>query len=264
MLATGIDEFRSDDTQGVLDFLLGTAYPTIVDPYAMPGAVSTTATSRIGKSIPRMVFLFSLGCCTLNHKAHGQPLCSGASPEQRISNVRAESNGRVPGPLFVIIGKSECRLSDKALKAWIVAGGKKVVFSTPGGAGGYENEGQALQLYDLASDTQRVVLSEYFAITGVEEVRTRGGREALIVEMRDGGLGASHIAVVDPNRGEVFVEHKVMVVSRRDDVFTLGYFHDNEWESIARGESVHPYYTKSYDLNLLLNKKTIVRERTPQ
>jgi len=200
----------------------------------------------------------------LNHKVQGQALCSGVSPEQRINNVRAESNGLVPGPLFVIIGKSECRLSEKALKAWIVGGGKKVVFSTPGGAGGYENEGQSLQLYDLASDTQRAVLSEYFAITGVEEVRTRGGREALIVEMRDGGLGASHIAVVDPNRGEVFVEHKAMVVSRRGDVLTLGYFHDNEWEFMARGESVQPYSTRSYNINSLLNKKTIVRERTPQ
>jgi hypothetical protein len=215
------------------------------------------------KSIPTMGIALFFIFCGVNPLVHGRAVCAGKSSSQRISRLRAESDGITPGALFVVIGETECRLSEIVLKAWILSGGKQVVFSTPGGAGGYENEGQSLHIYDLASDSERVVLSEYFAITGVIAVRTHAGQDALIVEMRDGGLGASHIAIVDPNRGEVFVEQKARVVSRKGDILTLGYFHDEEWELLARGEIVRPYRTKSYNINVLLKGKPIVREPGP-
>jgi hypothetical protein len=109
-----------------------------------------------------------------------------------------------------------------------------------------------------------VVLSEYFAIDTVQEVGTHLGRYALLVEMRDGGLGATHIAVVDPARGEVFVKQKAKVMSRDGDKFVLGFFRDEDWETLARGEKVLPYRTQSYDIGTLLKGKPIVRPSAPQ
>jgi hypothetical protein len=205
-----------------------------------------------------------LGCCSLKALAQPSAICPGAPASGRITGIRAEGKGLAPGSLFVIVGKTECRISVEALKAWILRGDKQVVFSTPGGAGGYENEGQSLHLYDLASDSDRLVLSEYFAINVVQDVQTLAGQRALIVEMRDGGLGASHIAIVDPNRGEVFVEQKAKVMSRTGDVLVLGYFHDEEWESLAHGMNVRPYRTKSYNLSVIMKGKPMVRKPLPQ
>jgi hypothetical protein len=81
--------------------------------------------------------------------------------------------------------------------------------------------------------------------------------------MRDGGLGASHIAIVDPNRGEVFVEQKARVLHRKGDVLVLGYFHDEEWESLANGINVRPYRTKSLSLSVIMKGKPIVRQPIP-
>ncbi len=195
--------------------------------------------------------------------AQGAASCAGGSASRRITGIRAESKGRAPGSLFVVVGKTECRIADNALKAWLLSGGKEVVFATASGAGGFENEGQSLHLYDLVSDTRRVILSEYFAISEVQEVQTEAGQRALIVEMRDGGLGASHIAIVDPNRGEVFVEQKARVLHRKGDVLVLGYFHDEEWESLANGINVRPYRTKSFSLSVIMKGKPIVRQPIP-
>ena len=204
-----------------------------------------------------------LGCWTVNPLAQGLTVCPGVSPHERITVIRAESKGLVPGRLFIVVGKTECKVSDDALKAWILRDGKQVIFSTPGGAGGFENEGQSLHLYDLVSDTQRVVLSEYFAIDAVQDVLTQTGQMAMIVEMRDGGLGASHVAIVDLHRGEVFVEQKAKVLSRTGDVLVLGYYHDEEWEALAHGINLRPYRTKSYSLSLIMKGEPIRREPVP-
>ena len=158
--------------------------------------------------------------------------------QERIEKVRVDHADKNAGPLYVSVGGRELRVTDKALNAWIVGGGRQVAYSAPDGAGGYENEGNALHLYDLQSGKERKVLSEYFAIDRVTEVRTRNGKTAFLVEMRDGGLGASHVAVVDPRRGEVFIASKARVQGRTGDRLVLGFYHDEDWEILCMRRSI--------------------------
>src|SRR5215470_11401298 len=83
-------------------------------------------------SIPTMVIVVFFILGGVNPLVHGRAVCAGKSSSQRISRLRAESDGITPGALFVVIGETECRLSEIVLKAWILSGGQQVVFSTPG------------------------------------------------------------------------------------------------------------------------------------
>jgi len=183
--------------------------------------------------------------------------------QERIEKVRVEHSDNNVGPLHVSAGGREIRVTDKALNAWIVGGGRQVAYSAPDGSGGYENEGNALHLYDLQGGKERKILSEYFAIDRVTEVRTRNGKTAFLVEMRDGGLGASHVAVVDPRRGEVFIASKARLQDRKGDFLVLGFYRDDDWEVLANGKSVQPYKVQRYDLKRLLLRAPIHRVRAP-
>src|SRR5258706_14512997 len=168
----------------------------------------------------------------------GEKVGGAAAGKDRIEKVRVDPADKTAGPLYVLAGGREFRVAGKALNAWIVGGGQQVAYSAPDGAGGYENEGNALHLYDLQSGKERKVLSEYFAIDRVTEVRTRNGKTAFLVEMRDGGLGASHVAVVDPRRGEVFIASKARVQGRTGDRLVLGFYHDEDWEILCMRRSI--------------------------
>src|ERR1044071_9581666 len=86
---------------------------------------------------------------------------SAGSPGQRATNVRIEMR-EIYGALFVKIGGTEKKITDQAQKAWIINGGRHVVYSSSDGAGGYENEGQSLHLYNVDTGTQKRILSHYF------------------------------------------------------------------------------------------------------
>ena len=119
------------------------------------------------------------------------------------TSVRVEKEG-IYGPLLVTIDGVEKRITEQSQQAWILDGGRYVVYTGSDGAGGFENEGQSLRLYDVCTGDRKRILSEYFMIDTVEEVMTTKSKRALLVHMVDGGLGASYVAVVDPLRGEVF------------------------------------------------------------
>src|SRR5262249_28919725 len=85
------------------------------------------------------------------------------------------------GPLYVTVGGQERKIYDQALAAWIINGGQDVVFSGPDGAGGFENEGQSLRIYNVATKATRKVLSEYVAVVALKAVKTGSGAVALLV-----------------------------------------------------------------------------------
>src|SRR6185369_18010578 len=93
------------------------------------------------------------------------------SSGQRATNVRIEMRD-IYGPLFVKIGSTEKKITDQAQQAWIINDGRHVVYSSSEGAGGYENEGQSLHLYDVATDKQKRIMSHYFMVQSVKEVVT--------------------------------------------------------------------------------------------
>lgn len=178
-----------------------------------------------------------------------------------VTAVRVASAGDGnPGALFVTVGGQEKKVSDSAIKAWVIQGGRQVVYSGPDGAGGFENEGQSLYAYDAATGRRRKVMSEYYMVDDVTEVTTAAKKTALLVEMSDGGLGASYVAVVDPSRGEVFFRRWAKVISRRGDNVVLGHYAESDWEKFHTnsGAKVTPRKTERINLGSVLSRRAIV------
>ena len=192
---------------------------------------------------------------------------AGQVQAQSATSVRVDKGDGIYGPLFVMIGGKEQKITDQAQQAWILNGGRYVLYSSSDGAGGYENEGQSLHLYDVRTGKQKRILSEYFMVETVEEVVTSKKKRALLVTMEDGGLGASYVAVVDPARGEVFFRRWARILSRQGDTIVLGLYREDDWDKLMSEQAakVRPYRTERYNLNSLLLRRVIVNKRdTPR
>jgi hypothetical protein len=183
-------------------------------------------------------------------------------PAQRATSVRLEKDG-IYGPLFITIAGKEKKITDQAQQAWIINGGRHVVYSSSDGAGGFENEGQSLHLYDVGAGNHKRILFEYFMVDKVEEAVTSKKKRALLVRMVDGGLGASYVAVVDPWRGEVFFRPRARILARKGDTIVMGFYKEEDWEKLDGEQSgkVRPYKTERHNLNSLLLRRVIVNKR---
>jgi hypothetical protein len=182
---------------------------------------------------------------------------------QRVTRVRVEMQG-IYGPLFVTIAGTEKKITDQAQQAWITNGGRHVVYSSSEGAGGFENEGQSLHLYDVDTGNHKQIMSEYFMVQTVKEVVTSKKKRALLVMMEDGGLGASYVAVVDPQRGEVFFRRRARILSQKGDTIVLGFYRENDWgDDLESGKKIRPYKREQHNLNSLLLRPVIVNKREP-
>lgn len=171
----------------------------------------------------------------------------------------AVSDGTFFGPLYVTIGGKERKIADEAVAAWIIQGGRRVVYSGRDGAGGFENEGQSLHIYDARTGQRRKIMAEYYGVDEITEVTTSKNKTALLVEMSDGGLGASYLAVVDPARGEVFFRPWTKIISRRGDIIVIGYYKEEDWEKFLEDNDakVTPYKTERQNLNIILRRRVI-------
>ena len=181
------------------------------------------------------------------------------SSGQIATNVRIELRD-IYGPLFVTIGGTEKKITDQAQQAWIINGGRHVVYSSSDGAGGYENEGQSLHLYDVNTGRQKRIMSHYFMVQTLKEVVTSKNKRALLVTMEDGGLGASYVAVVDPWRGEVFFRRWARILADKGDTIVLGFYKEEDWGELETSK-VRPYKTQRYNLNSLLLRSVIVNKK---
>ncbi len=178
---------------------------------------------------------------------------------QRATSVRIEMRD-IYGSLFVTIGGTEKKITDQAQQAWIINNGRHVVYSSSDGAGGYENEGQSLHLYDVATSKQKRIMSHYFMVQTVKEVVTSKNKRALLVTMEDGGLGASYVAVVDPWRGEVFFRKWARILADKGDSIVLGFYKEDDWAELET-RKVRPYKTERQNLNSILVQPVIVNKK---
>lgn len=183
---------------------------------------------------------------------------------QNATRVRVEIAGiEIYGPLFVTIDGTEKKIAGQAQQAWILNGGRNVVYSSSDGAGGYENEGQSLHIYDVRTGKQKRIMSEYFMVEKVREVVTSKKKRALLVELEDGGLGASYIAVVDPLRGEVFFRRWARILSQKGDTIVLGFYKEDDWHKMdIEGQKVRPHRTERHNLNSILLRRVMVNKRS--
>ena len=182
--------------------------------------------------------------------------------EPRATKVRvAIRDTDIYGALFVTIAGTEQKVTDQAQQAWIINGGRHVVYSSNEGAGGYENEGQSLHLYDVDTRNHKRIMSEYFMVQRVNEVITGNNKRALLITMEDGGLGASYLAVVDPLRGEVFFRRWVRILANNGDIIVLGFYREKDWGDLEEGKKVRPYKKERHDLKTLLLRPVIVNKK---
>ncbi len=181
-----------------------------------------------------------------------------------ISKARVDrTEAEFQGPLYVTIEGSERKIAEVALDAWVIDGGRRVVYSGRDGAGGFEDEGQSLRVYEAQTGKTKKIMAEYVAVDDLTEVRTSDGRIALLVKMSDGGLGANYLAVVDPSRGEVFFRRWVKLLSRKGDIITLGHYREDDWDKFLQNENakVRPYKTERVNLSAALKRRVIINKR---
>jgi len=182
--------------------------------------------------------------------------------EPRATKVRvAIRDTDIYGALFVTIAGTEQKVTDQAQQAWIINGGRHVVYSSNEGAGGYENEGQSLHLYDVDTRNHKRIMSEYFMVQRVKEVITSNKKRVLLITMEDGGLGASYLAVVDPLRGEVFFRRWVRILANNGDIIVLGFYREKDWGDLDEGKKVRPYKRERHNLKTLLLRPIIVNKK---
>lgn len=182
--------------------------------------------------------------------------------EPRATKVRVAMRDQdIYGALFVTIAGTEEKVTDQAQQAWIINSGRQVVYSSSEGAGGYENEGQSLHLYDVDTKKHKRIMSEYFMVETVKEVITSNKKRALLVTMEDGGLGASYFAVVDPSRGEVFFRRWVRILANNGDIIVLGFYREKDWGDFEEGKKVRPYKKERHNLKTLLLRPVIVNKK---
>ena len=188
------------------------------------------------------------------------PARNAQTSEQRATNVRIAMRD-IYGALFVTIAGAEKKVTDQAQQAWIINGGRHVVYSSSEGVGGYENEGQSLHLYDVDTGNHKRIMSEYFMVETVAQVITSNKKRALLVTMEDGGLGASYVAVIDPLRGEVFFRRWARILANKGDTIVLGFYREADWGELEPGKKVRPYKTERHNLKSLLRRPLIVNKK---
>ena len=221
----------------------------------------------------------SLALLTASQLAAVSPFAKSRQPpaaRARASSFRIDESGTPRGgKLYITVAGRERKIYNEAFDAWLVNDGRDVVFSSHDGAGGFENEGQSLRIYNVATRSIRKILSEIVGINAVQEVKTSTGKTALLVAMSDGGLGGSYFAVVDPKRGEVFFRRWAEVTAINGDNVTLAMYRADDFEAIndERGwkpgpsnqviskTKVTPYRTETHDLKRLLRNRVIYNRR---
>jgi hypothetical protein len=164
--------------------------------------------------------------------------------------------------LYATIGGTERKIADSAEKAWVLRHGLDVVYSGRDGAGGYENEGQSLYIFNTETGDRRKVMSEYYMVEAVREADTSTGKTALLVEMTDRNIDASHVAVVDPARGEVFCEDGAKLKGVVGDAITLAYYGDDDWDALPDNPGMKPQKTEEFDLKKVLERPVMTNQPT--
>jgi len=188
------------------------------------------------------------------------PASNAQTSMARATKVRIDMRD-IYGALFVTTAGTEKKVTDQAQQAWIINGGRHVVYSSDEGAGGFENEGQSLHLYDVDTGNHKRIMSGYFMVETVKEAITSTRKRALLVTMADGGLGASYLAVVDPWRGEVFFRRWVRILANKGDTIVLGFYRESDWGDFVEGKKVRPYKTERHNLNSLLQRRVIINKK---
>jgi hypothetical protein len=219
----------------------------------------------------------ALGLCCASMLA-GPPKKSDSSQVRATGFEIKEGETPSRGILYVTVDDKEKKVADAVSKAWLINDGREVVYSRrKDGAGGFENDGESLRIYDLTSGKTRKILSEYVAVDAVMETKLSNGERALLVRMSDGASFVSYFAVVNPKRGEVLYRASAELAEIKGDQITLAFYREEDWDTIQeeRGGTeiesdkvilprpkMTPSKTETHDLKQVLKNKVIYNKPT--
>jgi hypothetical protein len=198
---------------------------------------------RLGKR----VFLYM----SLNHIAMGALMLGATQTAPKADLAWVQKNGGLTGTAYARVDGGAMPIANDVWRVWLTEGGTAVVYSSTDGAGGFENEGQSLYRFDLANRERKKLMAEAYMIDRVEEARSARGRLALLVQMSDGGLGAPHVAIVNPTRGQVYRRQAAALAgTERGIVRVADYrFSDIEWHGPGKAK---PYRHLRINLDTVL------------
>src|SRR5260370_351902 len=69
------------------------------------------------------------------------------------------------------------------------------------------------------------------------------------------------IAVVDPQRGETWVQHGARFGAKQKGAVSVEWYKDPDWELLQQGQTVKAYRTQRYDLDELLRRPVIQHQK---
>ncbi len=168
-----------------------------------------------------------------------------------------EGSGLSRGTLFITIDGRERAVAKYVWDAWLIADRRALLYAGSDGAGGYENEGRSLWRYDTSSGQRRKLMAEEFMIDDVREARSRSGQTAFVVTMSDGGLGAPHIAVVHPQRGQVWRKTIARVAGIRNGRLAVAVLRQQDITASSQDSRLRPVRMLYFDLDKLLGKPVL-------
>ncbi|MHC4392686.1 MAG: peptidoglycan-binding domain-containing protein [Planctomycetota bacterium] len=180
----------------------------------------------------------------------------GAGAQPPASAAWCEGSVISPGNVYATIDGVDTLLARDGIDSWLLGDGRYVAWSGPDGAGGFENEGQSLNVFDTKTGQTREIMSEYFMINDVTSVTTTDGRTAFLVGMFDGGAGFPHGAVVDPTRGQVGRYDRAKLIQGNGDRVTLELHSDPDDIDKVTGYG-------NLDLKIALDGPVIVNPQSP-
>lgn len=195
-----------------------------------------------------------------------------AQENNKISEFQIKNPGESThfGELVIEVDGKEITISDYSNEAWIVEKGKAIVFTGADGQGGYENEGQSLWMYNAVTKQKSKILSHYYMINAFGERTLSNGKTVFLVKMSDGGLGASYISVIDPERGEVFSRQQAEFIEIKGDKVTIGFYKEGDWEGmwredvseqlIPKRKNPRPFKKETFNLSEVINNDVIFNE----
>ncbi len=186
--------------------------------------------------------------------------------------IEADDSPYNGGKLLITINGKKRQITRVAQDAWIMNGGKEVVYSVNDQLRGFEGEGQSLKIYNVATRKTRHLLAEGSFVTGLTEAKLSNGAMAFLVSMGDGGLGGSYFAVVDPRRGQVLSLNFAELLAVNGDQINLAFYLNEDWaainderdweniksqSAIAKPTKVKPEKTETLNLKKILKNKVI-------
>jgi peptidoglycan hydrolase-like protein with peptidoglycan-binding domain len=181
----------------------------------------------------------------------------GIPPQNAFKNVKLVPDDGSWGPktLTATIGGKLVTLADDAIMAKASPDGRFLAWTNPKGAGGFENEGQGMMIYDAKTGKTTQVMSEYFMAEDIKFATSASGKSAILVPMTDGGLGLDRLAVVDPERGEVGYYQGAKLLSAEKGKVTYKQTAVNEnGDIVGKGN-------KTLDLDKVLKQPVIHNKR---